>query len=353
MKWIIHVGLPKAGSTSLQAAFHELGGVYYVGKWKPDVRPSSLVPAFEFKMDSDKSLIQDVLDGLSTARPRLGPVKRWIEDVEARARSAKCETVLVSDEKLSGLLGLGDWAGDVTDIVRPLLRLLGDRLTLVVMARAPFSWLKSYYAMRVRAGMSASFEEFVVWCCAFSDTGPLRAMAYSDLCYQVDRSQSRLALWVFEAFVSDPDYRAKCFESLGLSRGPIALDHQNSGVDAVRLEAMRVWNEQNGHRFIQATGPSRRPKAQLWALFEARARALGLDETHAQAREDASMEAFLERKAAIQEAVRQNGPAADLSLTPRTRRVLNKVMAGHIEVLRDRSGVALTELGYEGLKPTE
>ena len=136
MRILLHVGMPKAGSTALQQAL--AGGRDRLG------RQGILYPRAPLFSDSQNFLVAGV-EARRHALPRMirtafegrmdqiGPTfARWMRDMEASIASARPETMVLSSEWLFGLRGEQKF-----DRLAELLRRFGDRIEVVAYVRRP------------------------------------------------------------------------------------------------------------------------------------------------------------------------------------------------------------------------
>lgn len=141
MEYVIHIGLPKTGSTSLQAALSEnRQSLLHHGVIYPETGLTS-------KSKRKHKGLHDVLSGISPEQ--VGMPKDWVESLNAENASAKC--CVLSCEAFSRI--------ENPEVFIPLIPRARTRVVMYV--REPVAHVVSIYRNRVRNwNMTMSLQEF-------------------------------------------------------------------------------------------------------------------------------------------------------------------------------------------------
>lgn len=341
MRWIVHAGLPKAASSSIQAMWRDLDDLYYLGKW-PTAGQARQVHGPGFQTDADYRMARDTLPNGGLAATR--GLAEWVNDVEARAAEQGRDVIALSEECLSGVcFGAGDFTADAGSILLALHTVLGERLRIVFVAREPAAWLRSYYATRVAKGLGSTYAEFVTWCVAAPAATALRGVTYDGLIRVAGQAGLQLDIWLFERFVRDADYRADRHEAAGLPGGAPALRHENAKADDAELEAVRAWNAANWTLTQYPPLPARQALPQHQMRYRRALHAAGLAEEDAAAY-SARIADWRHRRAEAVAA--QTGPRLDWSLPDGLATQLGDYVRPGNRALAEWTGEDLASWGY-------
>lgn len=137
MKLIVHIGLPKAGSTTLQ---------HLLAARRDHLRDhGTLVPTTGYRNDPTAPTRHtpghDLLALFASAPNRLDRMLTdWVEQAEA----ANCTQILASSENLTHPYNLADLSSAVAALKATMARLNGE-IAFVLIDRLEESWLRSYY----------------------------------------------------------------------------------------------------------------------------------------------------------------------------------------------------------------
>ncbi len=153
MRFILHVGLPKAASTSVQAWLHthrqELleKGVYVPKSGRRADRHSP----------GGRTQGHDIL-----ARMMHWPwaLRLWLDRFARSAETANAHTVFLSAENLSHPANIADLPRFASALQRQLNRRPGWSLEILLITRDPESWMASYYNEAVLNGRSFESRTF-------------------------------------------------------------------------------------------------------------------------------------------------------------------------------------------------
>ena len=196
----IHLGLPKAGSTSLQSFFEKQVAFNYLGKRVPN--------RYGFVDPSLFSLIREnVVYGHSVTN-----------EIRERALGllSNDQPNVLSDELLSGV-GFHNFKSNEFPPLEPILQRLNevfDMPQFIVVLREQFSLLRSYYRQLLRVGYSltyAGFAEAVL----NGKFGILDRLSYADFCSNVLNYKSKIVFFekLFLNNRIDVDYLGSAFDS--------------------------------------------------------------------------------------------------------------------------------------------
>ncbi len=275
MKTIVHVGLPKCASTSLQALFARTRGTTFLGK-RPEPSASGRIVFFVRAQIFGKEPGERAgfaTDDLRIAVRRTIPGERALAEADFRAArlavdeavaglGARSDRILLSDEVMSGcgFVHFDRPRRSLPDIVEVLGRLFGPDLLVIVVVREQTSFLRSYWKHLVRTGYPFTFAHFLAR--QSSDPGAANAgpSVTSGLFFDHAR-RSAIASGVRVAFVPFEDVVGgnRLLRELLAGEGvalPGALPHRNrSWSDAELLSALkhnREHFEGHGRRYAPA-----------------------------------------------------------------------------------------------------
>jgi hypothetical protein len=351
MRWIIHLGLPKAASTAIQDEWKQINSFYYVGKWKSD-KTAGRIRRPVFQTEQDGEVVRNILPHCGLAQLPLGELQAWVSSVESRAKADGHEVIGLSDEGLSGIgFGVGDFPTDIGAIMQSLSRLLGDRVTFVLVAREPNAWCRSYYSTRVNQGLGSRFDEFIAWQLALPYASILQGVNYPGIFRFADRRKMRLEVWLFERMVKDPDYRRACYESVGISYAPVALKRRNARNNLRFVEGVRRWNSQNWpseHGEAAADNvPSRQATAQKMFGYHKRLHDAGLVEDDAETFSLRTVEMLGRRRREVSEGLTDTSPELSYELPESLDVELGHVFRRSNRALAARLDEDISALGYD------
>lgn len=344
MRWTIHLGLPKAASTSFQASCSDAADAYFVGKL-PRLGGSGSLPRYQ--TDEDRTVLRTILPVCGPGHAPWQRLRAWVEDVERRAMAAGQDHVLVSDEILSGVGFAGmEFGTSLEGVLAVLHRLLGDRATFLLIAREPAGWLRSYYSTRLKQGYSASFASFVTWATSFPYGSALRGVDYRSVVRLAERPELDLRIWLFERFISDAAYREARLAELGLDVAGEGLEHRNRRSDLRRLERLRAWNAVHARDWEAATGALRHPVIQLLMLHDDWRASLNDGDTPDEPLAEPALAAITARNAYLAEQSGPSGPELSYEVPEDVRRELDRILVPGNRLLAAHLGMDLAPFGY-------
>lgn len=177
MTAIVHVGLPKCASTSLQALFVHATGTTFLGKGKEVSRSALLIDRVQSAILRRPRRLRESLyesgrirnifrDALPSDRPlddaEIATMRRDILAAVARMKGDPSR-VLVSDEVLSGMgfIFFNQPRRPLEGIVREVGRIFGGDAAVMLVMRSQMSFLASYWKHLVRTGYPFTWGHFL------------------------------------------------------------------------------------------------------------------------------------------------------------------------------------------------
>ena len=153
MKIFIHIGLPKAASTTLQQLLKR--------DRLPLLGQGAFVPDIGYRKDrrtaNGKTDGHDILPILALSRPKL---VLFFNQIIKQADGARCDRIILSSENLSHPDNLPDLGGFVSTINRQFVAAGRVEITYVMFDREDETWLRSFYNERVLDGRSFEYRTF-------------------------------------------------------------------------------------------------------------------------------------------------------------------------------------------------
>jgi hypothetical protein len=199
----VHIGMPKAGSTSIQQFLHTNLEVGYLGKFANDYAGQDLGYFFRHVAGLTPNYIL--------------PVDYWRRKFGMYlAENNHTGPYLVSDEILSGIgfasynLGVNIYTG-----LDNLKSIFGDRLRIVSVLRYQLDLLKSYYLQLLMHGYPLSFQSFIKSALLTPETSVLHALDYSSWLQYCDKQEIDVILVDFDSMVMRPTLFAETLEKEG------------------------------------------------------------------------------------------------------------------------------------------
>jgi hypothetical protein len=227
MKWIVHIGLHKTATTSLQRAFAETPGILYVGKW----------PDGHYMDERSRRMVRTDVAGLAEHDPISPRLLAWKQDIQQAAADRQRSTIVISDELLcAGMLGR----------MATLQRYVGHDLLVVLVIRNQFDWIRSAYIQQLRRGITCSYQHFVAWHTIHFETGRFRQTRYAATCrFLAERGIAHVVM-PFE-HLTDPDSpHGNLAESLQIALP--RLPHENRSPFDRSLIAWVDFNRKYAHK---------------------------------------------------------------------------------------------------------
>ncbi|WP_168798347.1 hypothetical protein, partial [Nocardioides sp.] len=220
---LLHIGLPKTGTTALQAALHaardelESRGVHNVSKSRHPLAAAAY----------GAGRTDDSDDG------RLS--RRWTQLAGDFATSRARQTLLSSEALCAA----------APDRISALKEQLGEDLYVVVTLRSLTALLPSLWQQRVKEGAATSFDDWLHAVLRFEADGGFRLGGY-DLDRIIDDWGSRFGEDRLVFFIGDPTDRLftlRAFESLLGVSGVLKLPSMdNAALPFAEVEMLRAFN---------------------------------------------------------------------------------------------------------------
>jgi hypothetical protein len=227
---LLHVGLPKAGSTTLQTVFAQGSGIKFLGKH--DAR----------FVDSEIGEFVRVVAPFGDVR--LQDISRWKNAFRKHLKQSRdADVILLSDELLSsaGFLCHGQ-SNSLPQIIDNFRWVLGDvaDIEVVIVVREQRKLLKSYFKQWVLNGGNYDYETFVSLNLMRPYRGVVPALNYSSLVNSVTPLVSKVHLLVFERLFSDTAYTRMKLAEMGCSHlsGILRQVHERPPTKDNNIEAL-------------------------------------------------------------------------------------------------------------------
>lgn len=221
MKGVLHIGMPKCMSTSIQAYLREAPQVYFAGVGPSQHIKADMLVAFQRHIMRTPSQFYDA--GL-------------VEDVFAEHRRAAADRgaqfFALSDETIPFPFGYGR---SDTSYLERLLRLkavMPENTGVLMIVRRPEAYLKSAFKYRtVMNGMSFSYEDFLKRLLLLGDTYMLGTVKYYNYAEAARRIFGSVTVVAMEAIEDDEGELLRHF-GVPPSRTPVhgRLPRENSGM---------------------------------------------------------------------------------------------------------------------------
>lgn len=219
---LVHIGLPKAGSTTLQAAFARSPDLHYLGKERATFRTPEM-------SETVRTVIP--FDDL-----RLGPLDTCRAAFDAAMAGADGKLAVLSDELLSsvGFRTFGQ-SNSLPLIVDNLIRAAGQVPEIMLVVREQRDLMQSYYPPWVHDHGLLSFADFVELTMLRKSRFLQPVLNYPRLVQALRRQVETVHVLVFERLFADPDYRRAKFGAIGLgtAAGLIETTYERPGPGAI------------------------------------------------------------------------------------------------------------------------
>lgn len=232
---IFHLGLPKAGSTTLQRCIQSTGELNYLGKNPYTCDELAYLVRTLLPFSDLRSLPLPVLDHYAKMIP---------------------PGSFVSDEILSGVGFMhGMAANSVHQILDNIDLLTGGDYRALLILRRPEDFLASYYAQLVKMEARLSFDQFCSLVLLRQHSWVFAALNYGALLRSVAFRSGKLRIFLFEDLFSSPSGLGTFLNACGLTTpvDPATLPgSQTSPADAV-VDLMAQTNPYNPGLVIDLT----------------------------------------------------------------------------------------------------
>lgn len=172
---IIHVGLPKAASSSMQQILASTSNFIWLGKSQNKDK--------RFGSDSLEHIIREYIPAVPYLNINIPKIRKVFQPYFELAEARNLQGLLMSDEVLSGI-GLayyGKPGASFFDIAKTFQRSFGQSLKIVIIIREQFSYLHSCYKQLLRAGTTMDFNHFLLHSFVNKESSILATLHYSSL----------------------------------------------------------------------------------------------------------------------------------------------------------------------------
>jgi hypothetical protein len=198
MKWVIHIGLHKAASTSLQRAFAGTPGILYLGKFGTS----------SYRDTATHTMVRDYLANVSEHGLDMEHVGAWKAGIERSARELGMDCVVISDEVMS----MSGRAFPYPQLA-VLRKAFGSDVLII---RNQFDWIRSCYMQQLRMGITCTYQHFVAWHTAHLQAGRFSSTQYASICRFMASSGISGTVLPFEHLVDNESPHGNLGRRLGL-----------------------------------------------------------------------------------------------------------------------------------------
>ncbi len=203
IRFLIHVGLPKCGSTSLQAAFRKSRNVRYLGKERA-----------KYADDQIAEFVRCVAP-FGDVRTHNAKVYRqaFLRCFEAAGNS----TYILSDEMLSSAaFATYGHSNSLPQIIDNFRRVIDVPLEIVMVIREQREFLRSYFKQWILIDGDLTFDDFVTLVLLRKSRFLRPVLNYPGLIRPVKAMVENVHVLVFERLFFEADYRKRELEALGV-----------------------------------------------------------------------------------------------------------------------------------------
>jgi hypothetical protein len=228
MQSLLHIGMPKCMSTSIQAWLREAEDAYFMGIGPSKHMKTEVLEAFQRQILRTPTQFYDSQSvGKTFARERAAAAQRG------------SKLFAFSDESIPFPLGYA--RADVSYVER-LLRLrevMPDGTHVLMIVRRPEDYLKSTYKYRtVMNGMNFTFDEYVRRLILLGDTYSLGTIKFYHYAEAARRIFGNCRVLAMEDIEDDPDCLLSWLREMGAD-GADALPRENKGLPGETIENFR------------------------------------------------------------------------------------------------------------------
>lgn len=229
-KSILHIGMPKCMSTSVQTYLREAENVYFMGMGPSRFLTHEVVVAY-----------QREIAGMPALFYNQNLVAQVFEQHLKNAAEQKAGLFAFSDESIA--VSLGSTASSVSYVER-LLRLkevMPEGTTVLMIVRRPADYLRSTYKYRVlHSGVTQSYEEYLKRHLLLGDTNLLGTVKYYRFAEAARRLFGTIEVLAMEAILEDERILLRICDAPDLDdvvQG--RLPRENAGIPDDRFASLR------------------------------------------------------------------------------------------------------------------
>jgi hypothetical protein len=228
MKSLLHIGMPKCMSTSLQTFLRGAKGVYFMG-----MGPS---------MHVDKDVLQIFQRQIVRTSSHLYD-RNYVAQVfgicMAKARTANARLFVLSDETIPYPLSYGLVDVSYSERLRRLKEFMPEPTVVLMLVRRPADYLKSVYKYEsVAHGLNFTYEEFLKRLLLKGDTYFLSTVKYSAFAREAQNVFGEVKVIAMEDIAADKRALSSFFASLGVPM-PELPPRENVGIADSKFENFR------------------------------------------------------------------------------------------------------------------
>jgi len=256
MPKIVHLGLPKSASSSLQFFFAECAGVQYIGKNRDASFVNDRVQHIHRKLVPNPAFDMKLIAGVA---------RRFKDSLKESGVAA--DSYLLSDELLSGI-GFARFrrgAADLPTIIDRLRHIHGTDTQFILVVREQKRLLKSYHGQLIRRGYAVSFETFLSRQGTDHPDSLHRGVEYGLIVQRCRSAGALLNVFIFEELMADLSPLLRLFADWGIA-SPGELPSINKGSTDQRLEQLLAKNRVGKGRraFIKCSAEEIRDDAEAY-----------------------------------------------------------------------------------------
>ncbi|HEY4125269.1 MAG TPA: hypothetical protein VGM36_11695 [Rhizomicrobium sp.] len=230
MKGVLHIGMPKCMSTSIQTYLREAENVFFAGVGESRLTEPDMLLAVQRMIIRTPSQFYDA--------DYVGEV---FKEAEQKAIEAGAEIFALSDETIPFPLGYARADTSYTERLLRLKAVMPQETTVLMMVRRPEDYLKSTYKHRtVMNGMNFSFEEYLKRLILLGDTNLLGTLKYFNFAEVARRIFGSVKVIAMEAVSDDESEFLRLFNAPNAGRIVRGrLPRENSGMADAKFANFR------------------------------------------------------------------------------------------------------------------
>ncbi|HEX3810115.1 MAG TPA: hypothetical protein VH000_04430 [Rhizomicrobium sp.] len=228
MKSLLHIGMPKCMSTSIQSYLREAKNVFFAGIGPSKFVAPDMLQAFQRQVMRTSTQFYD-----------RDFVARVFDYSIMQAKQKGARVFALSDESIPFAMTYGLVDVSYSERLQRLKEVLPEPVTVLMLTRRPADYLKSVYKYEtVMHGLSFTYNEFLKRLLLKGDTYFLSTVKYFHFAEEARRVFSNVRVIAMEDIKADKRALPSFFEELGLSM-TAAPPRQNVGMADEKFENFR------------------------------------------------------------------------------------------------------------------
>lgn len=228
MKSILHIGMPKSMSTTIQTYLRVMKNTHFMG-----IGPSKFVD-------------RDVLDAVQRQIVRMPSmfydrafVAKVFEGNLKKAQDDGATLFALSDETIPFPLGYSRPETSYTERLVRLREVMPENTGVLMIVRRPEDYLRSNYKHRtIRNGMNCSYEDYLKHLILLGDSYFLSTVKFFQYAEEARRIFGTVRVMAMEEIADDTEVLTSFFEELGAGEAE-RLSWENQGIANEKIEAFR------------------------------------------------------------------------------------------------------------------